>query len=183
MGDLRDRGVLRWAGECICIWSTAACFHRLWLLSLLVYLRAVSFTQKAVTPFHRPSQPFRCALWSIHNRMKTHFILHTQEAHTYMNARMHSPVLSHSLMYRHTIEMRYTLLSKIHIHTNTHVSMVIDTGNCRGFYIKQIIVITFSLKTEQCDRIIVLSIMLIQKELYSGDFKISHPLDDILTMF
>lgn len=74
-------------------------------------------------------------------------------------------------------------MSKMHIHTNTRVSMVIDTGSCRGFYCKQIIVITFSVETEQCDRIIVLSIMLIQKELYTGDFKISHILDDILTMF
>lgn len=48
---------------------------------------------------------------------------------------------------------------------------------------EQIIVITLSLATEQCDRIIVLSIMLIQNELYSGDFKISHIVDDILTMF
>lgn len=59
----------------------------------------------------------------------------------------------------------------------------IDTGNSGGLHCEQIIVITFSLETEQCDRIIVLSIMLIQNELYSGDFKIAHILYDILTMF
>lgn len=57
----------------------------------------------------------------------------------------------------------------------------IDTGNCGGLHCKQIIVITFSLETEQwqnysdkypADLLI-----------YSGYFKISHILDDILIMF
>lgn len=62
-------------------------------------------------------------------------------------------------------------------------SEYIDTSNCGGLHHKQIIVITFSLETERCDRVIVLSILLIQTKLYSGYFKIAHILDDILTMF
>lgn len=66
----------------------------------------------------------------------------------------------------------HTLMSEIHARTHTHPqSDYINTGNCGGLHHEQIIVITFSLETEQCDRIIVLSIMLIQNELYSGEFK------------
>ncbi len=119
-------------------------------LSLLVYLRAVSFTQKAAAPFHRPSQPFS-ALWSTWYRMKTNTLspslkhiyksIHAQPCYTFLLVCTHTRLCTST---------RYSNVSDTHTNTHTHThprTDYIDIGNCGGFHHEQIIVITFSLET------------------------------------
>lgn len=133
------------------------CSMSLRLLFLLVYLRAVSFTRKAVAPFHRPSQPFRCALWSLDYRVKTHT---PYLAHSHTQTHMDEWHLCTVLLFQFIT----VWLTRLSVHARVQLwRALLWTNLCNK--------LSFSLETDQCDRVIVLSIMLIQNELYSGDLK------------
>lgn len=153
------------------MWSTAACSVCLSFLSLLVSEGCTFYTEGC--------RPLTSTLFSFQMCFMTHAEWRHSQRCTPKCIHAQSCLYVHSWMYRHTSLCQCTDGYCINIHwclrcthTNTHTGTYGHTSSI--LHHEQIIVITLSLATAQCDRIIVLSIMLIQNELYSGDYKISH---------